>query len=51
MISSEMNEVMSISDRIIVMHEGRISGRFARDEFSQQAIGAAAAGQRLHHAA
>ena len=50
-ISSEMNEVMSISDRIIVMHEGRISGRFARDEFSQQAIGAAAAGQRLHHAA
>ncbi len=50
-ISSEMNEVMSISDRIIVMHEGRISGRFTRDEFSQQAIGAAAAGQRLHHAA
>ena len=50
-ISSEMNEVMSISDRIIVMHEGRISGRFDRDEFSQQAIGAAAAGQRLHHAA
>ena len=49
-ISSEMNEVMSISDRIIVMHEGRISGRFMRDEFSQQAIGAAAAGQRLHHA-
>ena len=50
-ISSEMNEVMSISDRILVMHEGRISGRFERAEFSQQAIGAAAAGQRLHHAA
>ena len=49
-ISSEMNEVMSISDRIIVMHEGRISGRFERDDFSQQAIGAAAAGQRLRHA-
>lgn len=48
-ISSEMNEVMSISDRIIVMHEGRISGRFDRAEFSQQAIGAAAAGQRLRH--
>ena len=50
-ISSEMNEVMSISDRIIVMHEGRISGRFERSEFTQQAIGAAAAGQRLQHAA
>ncbi len=45
LISSEMNEVLSMSDRIIVMHEGRISGEFARHEFSQTAIGAAAAGR------
>jgi rhamnose transport system ATP-binding protein len=51
LISSEMNEVLSMSDRIIVMHEGRINGEFSREEFSQQAIGAAAAGQRARHAA
>jgi ABC-type sugar transport system ATPase subunit len=51
LISSEMNEVLSMSDRIIVMHEGRISGEFARAEFSQQAIGAAAAGQEVRHVA
>ena len=47
LISSEMNEVLSMSDRIIVMHEGRISGEFTRPEFSQTAIGAAAAGRRI----
>ncbi len=47
LISSEMNEVLSMSDRIIVMHEGRIGGEFARSEFSQTAIGAAAAGRRM----
>jgi ABC-type sugar transport system ATPase subunit len=47
LISSEMNELISTCDRIIVMHEGRISGEFRREEFSQQAIGAAAAGQRM----
>ena len=51
LISSEMNEVLSMSDRIIVMHEGRISGEFARAEFSQAAIGAAAAGQQVRHVA
>jgi rhamnose transport system ATP-binding protein len=51
LISSEMNEVLSMSDRIIVMHEGRITAEFEREEFSQQAIGAAAAGQRARHVA
>jgi len=52
LISSEMNEVLSMSDRIIVMHEGRISGEFVRADFSQTAIGAAAAGRRIRsHAA
>lgn len=51
LISSEMNEVMSLSDRIIVMHEGRISAEFDRGEFSQSAIGAAAAGQQVRHVA
>lgn len=51
LISSEMNEVLSLSDRIIVMHEGRMSAEFARDQFSQSAIGAAAAGQQVRHVA
>ncbi|TBL46134.1 ATP-binding cassette domain-containing protein, partial [Klebsiella oxytoca] len=29
LISSEMPEVMGMSDRILVMHEGRISGEFS----------------------
>lgn len=37
-ISSEMPEVMGISDRIIVMCEGRITGELPRADFSQEAI-------------
>lgn len=32
MISSEMPEVIGMSDRVIVYHEGRISGEFKREE-------------------
>jgi ABC-type sugar transport system ATPase subunit len=49
LISSEMNEVLSIADRIMVMCEGQVSGTFTRAEFSAQRIGAAAAGQRMRH--
>ena len=38
MISSEMHEIMGISDRIIVIHEGRISGTLTRDEATQERI-------------
>ncbi|MBZ9801122.1 sugar ABC transporter ATP-binding protein [Mesorhizobium sp. ES1-6] len=51
LISSEMNEVISLSDRILVMHEGSITGVFDRDGFSAEAIGAAAAGQEYSHVA
>ncbi|MBR0600564.1 sugar ABC transporter ATP-binding protein [Clostridiales bacterium BAD-6] len=37
-ISSEMPEVMGISDRILVMSEGTIAGELKRDEFTQEAI-------------
>ncbi len=40
MVSSEMPEIMGMSDRILVMHEGRVKGIFDRDEISQaQAVG------------
>lgn len=37
-ISSEMAEVMGISDRIVVMCEGELKGEVQRDEFSQELI-------------
>ena len=38
MISSDMPELIGMSDRIIVMHEGRISGTLNGNEFSQTRI-------------
>ena len=38
MISSEMEEVMGMSDRIIVLREGRISGTLNRRDFKQESI-------------
>ena len=37
-ISSEMEEVLGISDRIAVMHEGRITGFLDRSQFSEEAV-------------
>jgi ribose transport system ATP-binding protein len=38
MISSDMEEVIGVSDRIAVMHEGRISGFLDRERFSEHAV-------------
>lgn len=38
MISSEMEEVMGMSDRIIVLHEGKVTGELERKDFSQEKI-------------
>jgi len=38
MISSEMEELIGMSDRILVLHEGKIAGELARVNFSQQRI-------------
>ena len=37
-ISSEMPELIGISDRIIVMSQGRIKGELSREKFSQEII-------------
>ena len=37
-VSSEMEEILGMSDRVIVMHEGRISGELDREEMSEEAI-------------
>ena len=38
LISSEIPELMGLSDRIIVMAGGRITGELTREEFSQEEI-------------
>lgn len=46
MISSELNEVLSMSDRILVMYRGRLSGPFEGPDFAAEEIGFATAGVR-----
>ena len=48
MISSDMEEVIGVSDRIAVMHEGVITGFLERPEFSEQAVLRLAVGDRSH---
>lgn len=38
MISSEMQELLSVPDRVIVMNQGRITGELARESLSEAAI-------------
>ncbi|AOJ82476.1 MULTISPECIES: L-arabinose ABC transporter ATP-binding protein AraG [Burkholderia] len=38
MVSSELPEVLGVSDRIVVMREGRIAGELARDEANEEAV-------------
>ena len=42
MISSELPEVLAMSDRILVMREGRLTGEFTRAEATQEKLMAAA---------
>jgi ribose transport system ATP-binding protein len=44
MISSELPEVLGVSDRILVMHEGRVTGEFTREQANQDDIMRAATG-------
>lgn len=38
LISSELPEILGMSDRIYVMNEGRIVGELSREEASQESI-------------
>ena len=38
MVSSELPEILGMSDRVMVMHEGRITGILEKDEADQETI-------------
>lgn len=44
-VSSDMEEILGISDRILVMHEGRITGEIPKENFSQNLITKHAVGE------
>lgn len=48
LVSSELSELMAMSDRIVMLHEGAIGGTFRRDEATQEKLMAAAMGQELN---
>jgi len=37
-VSSEMEEVLGMSDRTLVLHEGRLAGELRRDQLSEEAV-------------
>jgi ABC-type sugar transport system ATPase subunit len=45
-ISSELPEILKLCDRVIVMHEGRITGVFAGKQISSEKLLGAAIGER-----
>ncbi len=45
MISSELPEVLGMADRVLVMHEGRLTGELSREQADEERVMRAATGQ------
>lgn len=45
MVSSELPEVLGLSDRVLVLHEGRVTGEFTRTEATPEKVMTAATGE------
>src|SRR6266404_748659 len=46
LVSSELPEVLGLSDRVLVLHEGRLTGEFSRSTATPEKIMACATGQK-----
>jgi ribose transport system ATP-binding protein len=51
MVSSDLEEIMGVSDRVVVMHERRITGVLEGSELTQLAIAGLMTGRPANHAA
>lgn len=47
LVSFELDELLALADRVLVLFRGRIAGAFARDAFDRAPIGAAMSGAQL----
>jgi ABC-type sugar transport system ATPase subunit len=50
LVTSELPELLMLSDRILVLHRGRITARYDRDEATAEAVLAAAMGRMMEDA-
>ena len=39
LISEDLDEVMALSDRLVVMYEGRVMGRMSREDATIEEVG------------
>jgi D-xylose transport system ATP-binding protein len=50
LVSSELPEVLGLSDRVLVLHEGRVTGEFSRAQATPEGVMACATGSAQHAA-
>jgi len=48
LVSSELTEILKLSDRILVLYEGKIAGEFTADEATEHSVGLLMAGGNVH---
>ncbi len=48
LISEDLEELFALSDRLLVMHEGKVVGEYDPDTDTRQDVGAAMAGAGAH---
>ena len=46
-VSSELEEILGMADRVVVMHEGSVTGELTREQMSEESIMQLATGQQL----
>jgi ABC-type sugar transport system ATPase subunit len=51
MISSDLNEIRNLADRLVIFYRGRVQGFLEKDEATPEAVGLLATGQALVEAA
>ncbi len=48
LVSADLEEILALSDRILVIFEGKIVGELTPEESTQEQLGLLMAGQREH---